>query len=210
MAETNMTPKGFERQQRILESAKDVFLEFGFDKASVAEIIRRSGGSTSSLYSMFGNKLGVFRAMIEYVINDVFAEFADEHFWTDDIEDSLTRFATKFVAVIGCDDAIRLSRVITGASGDERAEVIKIFFDMGPARTRNTLTSYFVTQQKAGRFDPQLDPYIASAQFVAMLKEPWYSGIEAGVDQDLEQRQRSIRQAIRVFFAGIQPIILRE
>ena len=205
MSDVNMTPKGLERQRRILESAKDVFLEYGFEKASVAEIMRRSGGSISSLYSLFGNKVGVFRAMIEYVADDVFSEFSDEDFWTDDIESSLTRFATSMICLISADDAVCLSRVVTGVSGKDRDEVNRIFFELGPKRVRNMLTVYFESQQKKGNFDPDFDAYIAAAQFMAMLKEPWYSGIEVGVDQAPEVKQQALAQAVKVFARGATP-----
>ena len=158
MSDGNMTPKGLERQRRILESAKEVFLEYGFEKASVAEIMRRSGGSISSLYNLFGNKVGVFRAMIEFAAEDVFSEFSDDGFWTDDIESSLTRFAQAMISLIGADDAVCLNRVVTGVSGKDRDEVNRIFFELGPKRVRNMLTVYFESQQQKGNLTQILMP----------------------------------------------------
>ncbi|MDB5683381.1 MAG: TetR family transcriptional regulator [Sphingomonas bacterium] len=48
----------------MLDSAKELFLERGFDAVSLAEVVRRSGGSLSTLYELFENKLGLLRAVV--------------------------------------------------------------------------------------------------------------------------------------------------
>jgi AcrR family transcriptional regulator len=48
----------------MIEAAKQLFLERGFDAVSLNEIVRRSGGSLSTLYELFENKVGVLRAVV--------------------------------------------------------------------------------------------------------------------------------------------------
>ena len=67
-----LTPKGLERQKRILDAAREVFLEQGYDNASINDIMCRAGGSLSTLYRLFGSKLGLFEAMMEQTSNQVF------------------------------------------------------------------------------------------------------------------------------------------
>ncbi|WP_029935257.1 TetR/AcrR family transcriptional regulator [Thiomicrospira pelophila] len=60
--QTPLTKRGYERHERILEAAGEVFAEQGYAGASINEIVRRSGGSLGTVYKFFGNKLGLFEA----------------------------------------------------------------------------------------------------------------------------------------------------
>ena len=42
------------RRAAFLRAAREVFLEFGYENANMAEIVRRAGGSLSTLYAQFG------------------------------------------------------------------------------------------------------------------------------------------------------------
>lgn len=52
-------------RDRILEAARAVFAERGYDAASIAEIGARGGISKSVLYHYFGSKAGLYRAILE-------------------------------------------------------------------------------------------------------------------------------------------------
>src|SRR3546814_11941406 len=51
------------RQSAILDAAESLFLEQGYERTSLAEIVKRSGGSLATLYELFGNKQGLLRAI---------------------------------------------------------------------------------------------------------------------------------------------------
>lgn len=53
------------RRKAMLDAAIDVFVEKGYERTSLNDIIERSKGSFSTLYSQFGSKEGLLRAMIE-------------------------------------------------------------------------------------------------------------------------------------------------
>ena len=56
----------------LLEAAAEVFAERGYDGASVDEIARTAGVSVGSIYSRFGNKQALFRAlMADFLERDV-------------------------------------------------------------------------------------------------------------------------------------------
>ena len=62
------------RRAAFLGAARDVFLEFGYEQANMAEIVRRAGGSLSTLYAQFGGKKGLFEAMIAHLREAVTAQ----------------------------------------------------------------------------------------------------------------------------------------
>lgn len=50
-------------RQAILDAARDVFLERGYEDASIAEVVERSGSSVGSIYHHFGGKAELFMAL---------------------------------------------------------------------------------------------------------------------------------------------------
>lgn len=51
------------RHEAILDAAEALFIEQGYERTSLAEIVRRSGGSLATLYELFGNKQGLLHAI---------------------------------------------------------------------------------------------------------------------------------------------------
>lgn len=48
----------------MIAAARSLFLERGYEAVSLGEIVRHSGGSLSTLYELFENKLGLLGAMV--------------------------------------------------------------------------------------------------------------------------------------------------
>lgn len=57
-------PRAFDRGQA-LDQAMDVFWRHGYEGASLAELTRAMGVNPPSLYAAFGNKEGLFRAVLD-------------------------------------------------------------------------------------------------------------------------------------------------
>ncbi len=57
--------RGVARRQAFLQAAREVFLEQGYEAASVNDVVRRAGGSLATLYAQFGNKEGLFLAVVQ-------------------------------------------------------------------------------------------------------------------------------------------------
>lgn len=51
--------------ESLIESAENEFLKYGFQKASMRRISAASGVSTNSIYTRFGDKEGLFRAIVK-------------------------------------------------------------------------------------------------------------------------------------------------
>ena len=52
------------RRHAMLDAALELFLEKGYGAVSLNEVVRRSGGSLSTLYDLFGGKLGLLKACV--------------------------------------------------------------------------------------------------------------------------------------------------
>ncbi|MBQ9240039.1 MAG: TetR/AcrR family transcriptional regulator [Duodenibacillus sp.] len=102
------TARGRERTKALLSAAVDVFLERGYERASLDEIIARSGGSKSAVYALCGSKQGLFIAALSMMLEDVYeaymAQYREGRSWREE----LAVFAEVFLSsmmkprTIGC------------------------------------------------------------------------------------------------------------
>ena len=63
--------------ERVLECAKQEFLSCGYKDASLRVIAANAGTSTSSIYTRFGDKEGLFREIVEPVVEDTMSMFLE-------------------------------------------------------------------------------------------------------------------------------------
>nr|WP_293858711.1 TetR/AcrR family transcriptional regulator [Sphingomonas sp. SCN 67-18] len=54
-----------DRRRAILDAAEALFLDQGFERTSLAAIVKCSGGSLATLYEHFSNKRGLLRAVLD-------------------------------------------------------------------------------------------------------------------------------------------------
>ena len=53
------------RRQAFIEAARALFIEKGFERTALADVVERSGGSLATLYKLFGNKAGLLTAVVQ-------------------------------------------------------------------------------------------------------------------------------------------------
>ncbi|WP_027854913.1 TetR/AcrR family transcriptional regulator [Marinobacterium litorale] len=199
-----LTPKGIERRNRMLESAREVFLEQGFENASLAEIVKRSGGSMSTLYRCFGNKLGLFEAMVNNSCNELFSDLAIEEWLEDpDIRSALLRFGQRFLSMVFRPGAVAMYRLVISVKSDEREAIQRIFYTQGPERIGVELGRFLTHQRDRGVIALE-DPELAAFQFIELLKQPWHMRALLGIPFDPELPVKSLPQAVDIFLQGIR------
>jgi AcrR family transcriptional regulator len=200
------TVKGRHRQKRILAAAKSVFLEQGFERANVSEIMARAGGSMSTLYRVYGSKLGLFEAMIEQSTMDLFPMTEDEQLWCDDVRRSLTRFGEKMIAVLTQTEARAIRCIALSVSSAESQAIRQAFYTQGPQRVTGLLAAYLETQKQQGHIRV-VDTEVAAAQFIEMLKAPWYHKAEFGFGYEPHEPSTALKQAVEFFSAALIPAV---
>ena len=67
--------KGEVTKQKILETAKDEFLEKGYSEASVRSIAKTAGLTTGAVFRYFKDKESIFTALVEPVVNDMLSMY---------------------------------------------------------------------------------------------------------------------------------------
>ena len=69
------------RKRAIIDAARSLFVEQGFERTTLGEIVERAGGSLATVYKVFGNKDGLLEAVVfekaasgELIIQHAFAQ----------------------------------------------------------------------------------------------------------------------------------------
>jgi AcrR family transcriptional regulator len=168
-ADSAAAPAGTDpaKRRQILEGAHRVFMELGFDAASMGAIARAAGVSKGTLYVYFDSKEALFSAMI-----------ADErarlkgHLDLDaddpDVAASLRRTGRKLVAFIVRPANIRAVRTVMGIS--ERIPAVgRAFYEDGPGRGIDKFTRFIEAHARVGRLVAP-DPRLAAAQLQMLLQ----------------------------------------
>jgi AcrR family transcriptional regulator len=53
------------RRKAMVDAARALFTERGFERTALADVVEQSGGSLATLYKLFGNKAGLLEAIVQ-------------------------------------------------------------------------------------------------------------------------------------------------
>lgn len=163
MAEPRLRPasRGEQRRRAFLDAAADVFLEQGYEAASVNEVVRRAGGSLATLYSQFGNKDGLFWAMVEEATLNFSTSLRQQAQEDRPLEEGLQAIGENYLELMLRPRSLALFRIMIGEA-HKFPEMARRFFMMGPDQVRQTVAHYLAARAEVeglelNKFDPDLD-----------------------------------------------------
>jgi AcrR family transcriptional regulator len=166
------------RREAILEIASQVFLEFGFERASMAEIVRRIGGSKSTIYGYYPSKEALFQAVTksagEQHVRPAFDALA-AHDISAGVYEVLCSFA-ETLAVFMCSEQIMAThRMVLAEAG--HSNMGELFYEAGPKCGTTDLAAFFGRVMDQGSMR-KADTVLAAQQFIALMQaeiQPrWY------------------------------------
>jgi AcrR family transcriptional regulator len=194
------------RRAAFLKAARDVFLEAGYEAANMAEIVRRAGGSLSTLYSQFGGKKGLFEAMIDARVNELTAQMHIELAAHAPLKEGLRRIGETFLAKQTQPESLDVFRLMV-AQAKKFPEMAEAWSKRAPEAVRKALADYLTDRAKAGEIkiaNPDLaasvffDLVRSRIQFRALLM-PAYTPTEAEI-------RDTVDRAVKVFLGGIEAL----
>jgi AcrR family transcriptional regulator len=155
------------KRRQILDGARQVFMDLGFDGASMNEIARAAGVSKGTLYVYFADKSRLFEAIVE----DEALQKGKIVYNLDpgrDAETTLREFGRAYIGSIcrpGGGSSIRTVMAIA----ERMPDVGRQFYENVLANTINRLADYL--QAHVGPGDLEIDDCtLAAAQFLQMCQ----------------------------------------
>ena len=194
------------RRAAFLKAARDVFLEYGYEAANIAEIVKRAGGSLSTLYAQFGGKKGLFEAMIDARVTDLTKQMQIELAAHAPLREGLKRIGEAFLFKQLEAEALDVFRLMV-AQAKKFPELAETWGKRAPEAVRRALAEYLMDRAKAGEIkisNPELaaavffDLVRARIQFRALLM-PSYQPTETEV-------RETVDRAVKVFLGGIEAV----
>jgi AcrR family transcriptional regulator len=152
------------KRRQILEGARKVFHDKGFDGASMNDIARVAGVSKGTLYVYFENK--------ERLFLDLIAEEKRADLWPivsldpedHDIASVLNRFGQEFLKLLSRPYYIKAMRTVFSIV-ERMPEIGADYYSRGPQVCMEKLAAYLEAQAKAGVVEIE-DSLLAAQQFM--------------------------------------------
>jgi len=180
-----MRKKSEERRQAIIDIAAELFNEIGFDRASMAEISARLGGSKATLYNYFSSKEEIFLLVMKQQaglqFESLFAILADDG--KNDKDDATVRatlklFANKYLHLVLSPEVIAIKRLLYYNA--ERSELGCMYYENGPRRGWLAIADFMRRAMEKGSLR-QADPWLTGMQFRVLVEAEWSEGRILGV-----------------------------
>ena len=187
------------KRRQILDGAREVFMELGFDGASMGEIARAAGVSKGTLYVYFTDKTAVCEAIVEEETRTaVLFSFDPDR----DIATNLTGFGEAYIALVcrpGGGSAIRTVMAIA----ERMPDVGRRYYDRVLEGTINCLTTYLRGRVEAGQLAID-DCQLAASQFHLMCQATLFLPFifQAEPAPSPERISKVVASAVRMFLAN--------
>ncbi|WP_312471945.1 TetR/AcrR family transcriptional regulator [Brucella sp.] len=193
------------RRQAILRAAAQLFFEQGYATTSIDAIIERTGGSKRTIYSEFGNKEGLFLALVADSADRAISALSLDYNTQNDLPNTLTVFGTHLLAVYMSPPVLGIYRIIITEAG-RIPDLARLFYERGPGRTTEHLAK--VLQAAADRKEIRIgDPLLVAGHFVGMIRDNLHLQVVLGLRPPPTEgeAQATVASAVALFLNGVRP-----
>jgi TetR/AcrR family transcriptional repressor of mexJK operon len=171
-------PKDLGKRAAILEAAKALFVDQGYNGVSMDSIAAQAGVSKLTVYSHFGDKEALFT---EAVKSTCVAMLPDALFVTDaegPLHDQLLGIGHAFFSMITSAEAVAVQRVMMAPETDDRLR--EMFWVAGPQRTTDALAEFLRARVARGELEIE-DCETAALQLMTLIKGELHTHMMCGL-----------------------------
>jgi AcrR family transcriptional regulator len=178
-----MARRGEQLREHILWTAKDVFIEMGFERTSMDVVAARAQTSKRSLYAHFASKDNLFTAVIGLVRELYLGRLGSPADYGDDPAEAVVRYCGRFLQLLLWNSALRTLRL--GIAEAERLpEAAARYHDAIFQAPQQRLAGYLAERYGLG---PELSRETAHHLLARAVYPQLIRGL-LGVDAPLPQR----------------------
>lgn len=175
--------RGVARRQAFLRVAREMFLAEGYEAACVNDVVRVAGGSLATLYAQFGNKEGLFLAVIEDQHERFVRAMTPAQVDHLGLEEGLRQIGEQFLRTLLARDNIALFRIVVG-EGRKFPGLLGRHLGASAERVRDVVTAHLV------RTAPDCsDPSTVASYFLEMLRSRHHHRALADDDYSLSDAE---------------------
>ncbi len=182
------------KRRQILDGARRVFFERGFEGASMDAITRAAGVSKATIYAYFPSKEDLIVALVTIEKREQAERFAlppDDH---RPLVEVLTELGTRTMLAMARPEAVQRLRLAVGIAS-RMPEIGRAFFEDGPQYSTRRLGDYFARLVAEGRLTAA-DPYRAARHFLDLCLADTSRAIIFGMDPTVTAEQAAAHSRI--------------
>jgi len=194
------------RRRALLAAAAEIFFERGYAATSIDAIIERAGGSKRNIYAQFGNKEGLFTAIVTQSADQALAALAIEEVAGQNLRDTLTAFGRQLMDIYLSPTVLGVYRMVV-AEAQRYPDLARAFYDRGPGRTTAGLAQ--VLEQAVARGElASADPALHAEHFVGLIRDNHHLQVVLGLrpPPPTAERHRIVASAVELFLDGARPV----
>ncbi len=190
-----------QRRELTIRRVATLFLKRGYENISMNDIIDAAGGSKTTVYTLFGNKEGLFQEVVRWLAAET-SMSTDLSGSSGTIDTQLKAMGKAFLQTVLQPEIIELHRLMVSL-GRTFPAITGGFFRAGPANAYRHVAEWIAEQQKAGHLRPG-DPAQLAALFLDMLIGEFQLGILTGAERvpTTKQIEARVAMAVDVFLGG--------
>ena len=193
-------------REALLDTARRLFLARGFASVSIRQIAAAAGSSPATIHYHFGDKLGLYRAMLEIAMGPIVAALQrlsdPARAEQIDIAD-IVRLYTRMLATNPVVPALIVQEVLA-EGGRFREQFIEHF----AGRLAPLLIAIIRREQSRGTLRDDLDPRLATLSAIGMTVFPFLAlpvtSRVLGLSPDEDTIERLTNHTTQVLFEGIR------
>lgn len=194
-------PKG----EKILDAAKQAFLERGYAETSMDQVAKQAKASKTTLYTRFPSKEALFAAAILRECRQRGLLVEPESLERLPIAEALFRFGQGFLALLSSPEAVRVQQIVS-AEAPRFPELARVYYENGPARTIEAVAHLLAAAARDGQVRDG-DHVLMARQFLGLLKSHVECEVWKGCALPLpaEPRDEYLHHAVALFLEGAAP-----
>lgn len=206
--ESDVPSRSDRKRSAIVEAATKVFLDKGYDRASMDDIATLALVSKPTVYKYFADKERLFAEIVRATtdqVDDLVRLVAQSLVDPGDLPKDLGSLAFRFITALMQPRILRLRRLVI-ANADRFPDVGRTWYEQGFERVLATLATSFQRLADHGRLRLD-DPLLAAHHFVALLlwipvNKAMFTGEYRASKADLERYAVAAARAFLAAYGG--------
>ena len=205
MNQVRSIPRARRRSSRdaVERAARELFVEKGFEGASVDEIARRARVSKPTIYAHFGGKEGLFVHILETACNRLLAPIVEADAENRPVREVLIDLAYAYTRTVLAKEVLSLHRLFI-AEAERFPALGRRYFQAGPHTAHLGLAAFLEKRSNAGELLCD-DPLMAAEQFAGIVLSPIRLKLlfAAQAEPDWDTVDRYSESAVSIFLSGL-------
>jgi len=194
------TYRGVARRAQILETAARLFLAHGYAGVSVDTVVANVGGSKTNVYSQFGNKEGLFTAVVTELCERFQFDLLALNLDGLNLANGLRLIGKTLLRNLLQEEHIAFQRLITAESA-RYPSLAEAWFKAGPQRSRDFIAAFLEKKKQSGEFTMPDTTKCASLYHSMLVFDPVYLGM-VGQRPSSQAIDSHVDQCVSIFTTG--------